>query len=682
MPAPDRPTQPLSAVPAQPTTSRNSQRGEESGKLQTLPLALLITGLGVTGLVAAQMRTLGVEKHVRIERNLLEDVSNAINTKMAVNVALLSSVSGLFQSSREVDRQEFATFYAAIASENATLQGIQGVGFARWLSTNQLPAFERQIRADGFPNFRVRPPGIRPHYGAIEYLEPFDWRNRRAFGFDMYAEPTRRAAMERAARTGNVSLSGRVTLVQETEADVQPGVLVYLPVYRPNPNQPNGENRLSQLEGWAYSPIRTRDFVQSALSAVNNPDLNGSRVVVYDGTTRSAETLLFDSRPRSQIRGGSMNLSHATYVELELAGRPWTVGLELAPHLIGPNGISEQFWVALSTGVALSSLLAMASRLLVDNHLATRRALRTSQEAIEERALASTVFEASSLAIVVTNPDGYILTANNAFTQLSGYRVSEIVGQRTNLLKSGRHEQGFYKSLWDTLLSKGFWEGDLWNKVRSGDVRRHHLAISSVRDEQLRTRYYVGMLEDITDRHAAEEAVRYQALHDTLTGLANRSLLMEQLEREVALSTRHGSSFAVIYIDLDGFKPVNDRLGHAAGDALLTQVAERLRSCTRESDITCRQGGDEFVVLVPQAGPIPELETLGAKLLAQLQMPFTLENNSVQINTVQINASIGIARFPDHGTDADALLQAADAAMYRAKSAGGGKVRSGLAARA
>ncbi len=670
MPAPDWLSKPLSAVPAHPPTNPGSKGLEGSAKLRAMPLALLIAGLGITGLLAAQMRKLGVEKHLRIEHNLLEDVSNAINTKMAVNVALLSSVSGLFQASRAVDRQEFATFYAAIASENTTLQGIQGVGFARWLSASQLPAFERRMRAEGFPNFRVRPPGARPHYGAIEFLEPFDWRNRRAFGFDMYAEPTRRTAMERAARTGNVSLSGRVTLVQETEADVQPGVLVYLPVYRPNPNQPSREDSLSQLEGWAYSPIRTRDFIQSALNAVNNPDLSGSRVVVYDGTRRSADSLLFDNRPRSQARDRPANLSHATYVELELAGRPWTVGLELAPHLIGPNGISEEFWVALSTGVALSSLLAMASRLLVDNHLATRKALRTSQKAIEERALASTVFEASSLAIVVTNPDGYILTANNAFTQLSGYRVSEIVGQRTNLLKSGRHEQGFYKDLWDTLLSKGFWEGDLWNKVRSGDVRRHHLAVSSVRDEQLRTRYYVGMLEDITDRHAAEEEVRYQALHDTLTGLANRSLLMEQLEREVALGRRHGGGFGLIYIDLDGFKPVNDKLGHAAGDALLTQVAERLRRCTRESDIICRQGGDEFVVLVPQAGPLPELETLATKLLAQLQLPFELDTN-----VVRISASVGVARFPDHGNNADDLLQAADAAMYRAKGAGGGGLR-------
>jgi diguanylate cyclase (GGDEF)-like protein/PAS domain S-box-containing protein len=365
-----------------------------------------------------------------------------------------------------------------------------------------------------------------------------------------------------------------------------------------------------------------------------------------------------------------------------VGGRTWSVGVQLAPHLVGPKGISSQFWVVIALGLGVASLLAIGTRMLVDSHLATSVALATSEKAIEERALASTVFEASSLAIVVTNPDGYFLTANNAFTQLSGYRVSEIVGQRTNLLKSGRHDQGFYKTMWDTLLSKGFWEGDLWNKIRNGELRRHHLAISTVRDDQLRTRYFVGMLQDITDRHAAEEAVRYQALHDNLTGLANRSLLMEQLEREVALGRRHGQPLGVLYLDLDGFKPVNDQLGHAAGDLLLQQVAERLRDCTRESDVICRQGGDEFVVLVPQAGELPELEAFASKLVAKLNEPFSLDLPAADHSgpcSVRISASIGIARFPDHADNADGLLLAADNAMYRAKAAGGGCQRLAVA---
>ncbi|MFM7512739.1 MAG: CHASE domain-containing protein, partial [Cyanobium sp.] len=383
-------------------------------------MAILVAGLGITALVAAQVQRLGVEQHLRIERNLLDDVGDAIDAKLAVNVALLSSVKGLFRASDRVKRGEFQEFYAAIAADSGSLQGIQGVGFSRWLSAGQLPAFEQRIRAEGFPDFRVRPLGPRPYYSAIEFLEPFDWRNRRAFGFDMFSEPTRRVAMERAARTGLASLSGRVTLIQETETDVQPGVLLYLPVYQGDTSQLSSEGRRRQLLGWAYSPMRARDLILSALNTVNNPDFSGARVVVYDGPERSRDSLLFDNQPRKGL-AASQPLRHPTYRELAIAGRTWTLGLELGPHLIGPTGINADFWVVLISGVALSSLLAMASQQLVANHLATRQALAASEDARAERALASTVFEASSLAIYVTNPDGYILTANNAFTQLSGY---------------------------------------------------------------------------------------------------------------------------------------------------------------------------------------------------------------------------------------------------------------------
>ena len=616
-----------------------------------------------------------MQQHQRIANTLLIGVGDAISNKLNVDIALLSSVVGLFRSSSAVTRQEFAAFYASVATSSHTLQGIQGVGFSRYLTPGQLPAFLRAIRAEGFPDFRITPAGSRPSYSTIEFLEPFDWRNQRAFGFDMYSEPTRRAAMERAARTGLPSLSGRVKLVQETESDVQPGVLMYVPIFRDRRNNPSPEQRFAQLVGWAYSPLRTRDLIQAALRDIKSSELPGSRVVVYDGALAEGasprqETLLFDSLPPQESRDTPASVT--AYRQLTLAGRTWTVGVQLAPHLIGPNGISPPFWLVLTTGLGISGLMASGAHLLVNSHLRTRQALAISQRAIEERALASTVFEASSLAIVVTNAEGRIITANNAFTQLSGYRLTEIVGQRTNLLKSGKHGAEFYRQMWDALLGQGFWEGDLWNKVRSGELRRHHLAISTVRDEQLQPAFYVGMLQDITDRHAAEQAIQYQALHDSLTGLANRSLLIEQLERQVALGRRHGQPFGVLYLDLDGFKPVNDRLGHAAGDALLQEVAERLRRCVRDSDLVCRQGGDEFVVLVSQVEAMAELETLAQRILLELRTPFQLEQTSVQIA-----ASIGIARFPDHGDTTDALLHAADTAMYAAKEAGGSQLRVG-----
>ncbi len=628
----------------------------------------------MTALVGEQVRSLNQAKHRQLKQGLVGDVVDSIAAKLQIDQAILSSVVGLFRASSEVSRDEFSEFYRALVADNLYLEGIAGVGFSRILFPSQLPEFERLMQGEGFSGLRVSPAGERDIYSAIEYLEPPNWRNRRSYGFDMLSEPVRREAMERAARNNEAALSGKVALVQDGAADKQPSVLLYLPIYRSQYVMDRPEQRWQDLVGWVYSPIRTQDLIQSALKQLSNPELPGSRVFVLDATPGQAQVLLFDSSASAQS-GATDALPTPPGIgiqDMEWGGRLWRVGVQLAPHSIGPSGVNASFWLLMTSGVALSSVLSLISYQFVANHLATRQALAESEKAAAERALSSTVFEACSLAIVVTNPDGYILTANNAFTQLTGYRVGEIVGQRSNLLKSGRHELGFYKGMWDALTSKGFWEGDLWNQVRSGEIRRHHLAISSVRDQQLCTRFYVGMLQDITDRHAAEEAIRYQALHDTLTGLANRSLLMEQLDREVALGQRQGHPFALLYIDLDGFKPVNDRLGHAAGDALLLQVAERLRQCTRESDMVCRQGGDEFVILVPQAGSLDELDRLATKLLQQLSHPFVLPES-----TVQISASIGIARFPDHGQSADALLLAADCAMYRAKAAGGGQHERG-----
>jgi diguanylate cyclase (GGDEF)-like protein/PAS domain S-box-containing protein len=265
---------------------------------------------------------------------------------------------------------------------------------------------------------------------------------------------------------------------------------------------------------------------------------------------------------------------------------------------------------------------------------------------------------------VVTDPDGVILTANEAFSRLSGYGLDTIPGQRTNLLKSGLHDQAFYAELWDTLLSQGHWQGDIWNRVHSGELQRHHLTINAVRDDSGALTHFVGMLEDITNRYRAEEAVRYQALHDPLTGLGNRQLLMEQLQRDLAVAQRHHQSLGVLFVDLDGFKAVNDGYGHALGDQVLEQVAGRFRAAIRQSDLLARLGGDEFVVLVPQAGSHQELATLARKLVAAAEQPFSHLDPPITLS-----ASVGIACFPEQGDTADALLRAADQAMYAAKQA-------------
>lgn len=624
----------------------------------SLPWLVLVAGLITTATVSEQTRRFYAQEHLRIESTLLDNVVDALRSKLEIDIALLAAVVGLFNASSDVNRQEFNTYYETVALNTAQLKGVQGVGFARWIPAAELPAYEARIRREGFPTFSVRPPGPRPNYSAIEFLEPFDWRNQRAFGFDMYAEPVRRQAMQRAWQTGSASLTGKVQLVQETQEDLQRGVLIYLPIYADRGQAPGAQQR--PLLGWAYSPLRMNDVVNSAIAGIDNADMAGTGVIVFDGEQPIANRVLFDNLKLLRRNG----LRHPSYEAMEIAGRTWLVGVQLAPRLVGPNGVNAVFWINLLVGAGGSVVAALLTRILVTNHLATRDALAISEAAAQERALASTVFEESGQGIVVSNPEGRILMANNAFTQLTGYRISEIKGQRTNLLKSGRHDTAFYEQMWDQLLHKGFWEGDVWNRVHSGEIRCHHLSISTVRDDSLQPRYYVGMLQDVTERHQAEQAVRFMAQHDTLTGLANRSMLMEQLERHLALAKRHGHGVALLYLDLDGFKPVNDRFGHNVGDRVLQLVADRFRQVIREGDLLCRQGGDEFVVLVPEAGSTEELETMGWKLVEASRAPYSELDPGISIS-----ASVGIARYPEHGASCEQLLAAADNAMYAAKRA-------------
>ena len=615
-------------------------------------------GLVLTAAVCEQTRRFGIQKHLRIETTLLDNVVDALRSKLDVNIALLAAVVGLFNSSSEVDRQQFSTFFETVSLNTSQLKGVQGVGFARWIPAVQLQAYESRIRGEGFPTFTVRPPGPRAHYSAIEFLEPFDWRNQRAFGFDMFSEPVRRQAMQRARHTGNATLTGKVQLVQETQEDLQRGVLIYLPIFADRGIV--REISRQTLLGWAYSPLRINDVVNSAISGIDNSDLAGTGVLVFDGDQLDANRLLFDNLKllsRNELR-------HPSYQTIAVAGRTWLVGVQLSPRLVGPNGIDSAYWMNLIVGLGSSLIAALLTRIHVSNHLATREALAISEAAAQERALASTVFEESGQGIVVSNPEGRILMANNAFTQLTGYRLSEIKGQRTNLLKSGRHDNAFYQQMWDELIHKGFWEGDIWNRVCSGEIRCHHLSISTVRDDSLEPQYYVGMLQDVTERQRAEQAVRFMAEHDTLTGLANRSMMMEQLERYLALAKRHGHAVALLYIDLDGFKLVNDRFGHNVGDRVLQLVADRFRSVIREGDLLCRQGGDEFVVLVPEAGSTEELLGMAWKLVVASRAPYLEVDPSITIS-----ASVGVARYPEHGSTSEEMLAAADNAMYAAKRA-------------
>ena len=634
-----------------------------------LPLLVLLVGLAITAGFSEQNRRFNQQVHERIEAALVGDVSEAIEMKLRKAVDTLSGVAGLFNAAQQVDRQDFRDYYNTLNHENGSLEGIQGIGFSAYVPASQRQAITARIRAQGFPNFTIHPTGKRPHTSAIIYLEPFDLRNQRAFGYDMYSEGTRRAAMDLAASNGVPAMSGKVRLVQERNTEIQAGVLIYAPVYRDQgislPQQPQAYD--ASLLGWAYAPIRVSDLVEASLHSVHNPDLTGSAVLVYDGSQAKSGSLLFDN----QRLHGTDRLSDPQYQTIDMGGRRWLIGIQLSRELMANNGFSSNLLLLALAGCLGSAIAAMRTHMLVENHLATLAALSLAEKANNELALATVVFESCPLGIVVTNDTGVVISINQSFGRITGYSAAEVLGRTLNLLKSGRHEADFYTDLWRDVRERGSWQGEIWNRLRNGEIRRHELSITAVRNQELQTTNYVGMLQDISDRHHVQERMRHNSLHDQLTGLSNRGLLMERADQALAEAEldpdRH---VAILFLDLNGFKPINDSYGHAVGDQVLKLVAHRLRGAIRTDELLSRLGGDEFVVLVPNASTLEDLYTFAGKLQ---EVVLTCREGVVQ--PIELSVSIGIARSPDHGITAGQLLTAADYAMYRAKRSPENRVR-------
>jgi diguanylate cyclase (GGDEF)-like protein/PAS domain S-box-containing protein len=283
----------------------------------------------------------------------------------------------------------------------------------------------------------------------------------------------------------------------------------------------------------------------------------------------------------------------------------------------------------------------------------------------ERLRLASEVFNNSQEGIMVTDAQNRILTVNKAFTTITGYGEGEVIGRLPQFLSSGRHDKNFYTELWTTLLKAGGWKGELWNRCKNGVIIPNWYSINVLRNSSGEIINFVAVFSDITERKEAESRIEFLAHHDALTRLPNRVLLQDRFSLAKSTALRSGSKIAILFIDLDNFKHINDNWGHQAGDQFLVKTVERLKREVRDSDTICRQGGDEFIIMLTA---VPDLEIVNR--VAESILRSLSEVTSIDGHAVGVSASLGISLFPDDGLDFEDLLGHADAAMYEAKSSG------------
>ncbi|WP_337058653.1 EAL domain-containing protein [Pseudomonas sp. USHLN015] len=294
----------------------------------------------------------------------------------------------------------------------------------------------------------------------------------------------------------------------------------------------------------------------------------------------------------------------------------------------------------------------------------------TERQHMQEKLLqAATVFESTAEGVMITDTEQRITAVNRAFTEITGYSEAEALGQSPRLLASGQHDSAFYAAMWHQLAADGHWQGEIWNRRKNGEPYPEWLTISAVRNRDDQITHFVGVFADISTLKHAQARLDYQAHHDPLTGLPNRILFESRLQAALLDATTDARQGAVLFIDLDRFKHINDSLGHPVGDLLLKSIAARLKDQLRDIDTVARLGGDEFIILLPGLHNAADAEHVASKVLACFSAPFEADDHEFFTS-----ASIGISLYPEHGNDVATVVKNADAAMYRAKSKGRNRI--------
>lgn len=281
--------------------------------------------------------------------------------------------------------------------------------------------------------------------------------------------------------------------------------------------------------------------------------------------------------------------------------------------------------------------------------------------------LASSIYLSNADAIVVTDESNRIVDVNPAFSRITGHAREDVLGKDPKIMNSGRHDKAFYKQMWDSLITQGHWQGEIWDRHKDGGSYVKAINIVVLRNKDGSVYRYVAQFSDITEKKEKDELIHWQANYDPLTNLPNRRLFHDRLGQAIKMAHRTKFPVGLLFIDLDHFKEINDKLGHAVGDSLLMEAAKRISGCLREADTVSRLGGDEFTVILPEIGDKSQAMRIAQKIVEEMARPFFFLNNE---NGYHISASVGIAVYPEDASTLESLLRCADNAMYSAKAGG------------
>ena len=580
-----------------------------------------------------------------------QELHQALQSRLDAYSQALRGAQAYAGSVGRPNRTDFARLSAILRFDDA-LPGIAAFSYLTAVPGRERERFLRALKKE-YPDFEIRPGGERDEYVVVTTAAPETSDNRRAIGSDSFANSTRREAITAARDSGETRITAKLKLVMDS-GNAPPAFLMYQAVYRNGELPASVDDRRIKIAGYFVSAFR----VDALIAAVVGGRHRDIAIRVYDGFDRRDENLYFASHPDQSF----LDTRHSLSATVDVGGRSWLVEYAALPEFsVDGEGFDSSFRL-LAAGIIVSLLLAS----IVWSLASTReRALRLARDMTrslrESETTLRALFEQAPFGIALIDSNGRIMDCNDMIAAYVGAQRHQIIG--FSMLDDAR-DQILRAPLLQAIGGASVAFEGPYTPTTGNRTSHYSWHFQPVRLDNDRT-FVLCFVEDINERKLAEARIEHLAHHDALTGLANRLLLRDRLHHDIATATRTGTQLALLYLDLDFFKHVNDTIGHSAGDAMLIEVARRLHACVRESDTLARIGGDEFVVLLTHLRDVRDCARVAETIIAAIAEPI-----AVDTHVFNTSASVGIAVWPDDGNDEESLTRNADVAMYHAKSSG------------
>lgn len=610
---------------------------------------------GVIGLllVSALMFYLGQRKaSIEFDRQS-KLITQALAKELNTADVMLTTIAGLYQAGSSAQYGQFTAIAERLLKNYRFVDSIAAL---EWLKGHELRDFISDQRDLGFVDLFIKDidglpiddlvPGMRNRdYLVLTRLEPLKPENARFLGIDMSSMSGLVQLSRDAAGSGSMVLTEAKDYPLAKSGSMVAMEAIYFGLHEPG----NESTRVQQMRGLI---VLTLDL-GTALEEIPGIDLSRVGLTVSLETPGTSGKVYHYGVKADQEPFWTRILRDNS--SIEIADTRFNI---LLHRTLTHQDFDKGGMIVAAT---IMILLLVSFFALWKERLISNRRLQTANMA----------FNHMAEGIIVTDSDRKIIAVNEAFTTVTGYKENEVLGKNPNLLSSGRHDKDFYASMWTSINEEGYWEGEIWNRRKSGELFPMWSTINVVSDQNGGATEYVAVFTDISEKLHNEESLRKLAYHDPLTGLVNRTAFSELFEHALSRAFRQESKLALLYIDLDHFKRINDTFGHALGDDLLVGVADRIKDVVRDVDKVARLGGDEFTILLEDLSGNEAPSLVANKILEAMRDPFVLGGERLFIT-----ASIGISIYPNDGDDANELLKNADAAMYLSKQEGRDKYRN------